>query len=160
MREFRKATANDANAIAGLYQELVPKAPIKVLPERITEIANDKNTYLIVCDTGKDIIATALVTLCNDAMFNRQPFAIIENVIVSKIHQREGIGKSLMDHIEEFCLTTNCSKIMLLSSSDNGSAHDFYAAMGYDPDAKLGFIKKRKHFNSEEKILCDSPVQE
>lgn len=148
MHEFRKATAADAKAIADLYQELVPDAPIKVLPERIAEIASDKNTYLIVCDADGDIIATALVALCNDVMFSRQPFAIIENVIVSKDHQREGIGKSLMDHIEAFCLAADCSKIMLLSSSDNHSAHDFYLSMGYDSDAKSGFIKKRRYFNS------------
>jgi predicted N-acetyltransferase YhbS len=148
MREFRKATANDANAIAELYRELVPSAPISVLPDRLSDIEHDKNTYLIVCDDDGDIIATAFISLCNDVMFNRQPFAIIENFIVSKDYQREGIGKSLMDHIEAFCVATDCSKIMLLSSSDNRAAHDFYAAMGYDPDAKLGFIKYRKYFNS------------
>lgn len=147
MHQFRKATAFDTNSIAHLYRELVPTAPINVLPERITEIAQDKNTYLIVCDKDGDVIATALVSLCNDVMFTRQPFAIIENFIVSKHHQRKGIGKDLIDHIEAFCLAADCSKIMLLSSSDNHKAHDFYAAMGYDPDAKSGFIKKRRHFN-------------
>ncbi len=147
MHEFRKATASDTKAIANLYRELVCSAPINVLSERIAEIEKDENTYLIVCDRDGDIIATALVCLCKDAMFTRQPFAVIENVIVSKDHQREGIGKSLMDHIEAFCLAKDCSKIMLLSSSDNRSAHDFYVAMGYDPNAKSGFIKKRRHFN-------------
>lgn len=160
MRIFRKATAADASAIENLYCELVPSAPIKVLPERIEEIAQDKNTYLIVCDDGSEIVATALLTLANDVMFTRQPFALLENVIVSKHAQREGIGKCLMDHIEEFCLAADCSKIMLLSGSDNRGAHGFYAAMGYDSHAKSGFIKKRKHFNNQEKILCGSPVQE
>jgi GNAT superfamily N-acetyltransferase len=148
MREFRKAVAADANAIADLYRELVPDTSINILAERISEIAADKNTYLIVCDEQGDAIATALVSLCNDVMFTRQPFAIIENVIVSKNYQREGIGKSLMDHIEAFCLASDCSKIMLLSNSGNRGAHHFYAAMGYDPDKKLGFIKKRKYFNN------------
>lgn len=147
MHKFRKATVADAQAIADLYKELVPNAPIRVLPERIAEIANDKNTYLVVCDVDKNIIATALVALCNDVMFGRQPFAIIENVIVSTDYQRKGIGKALMNYIEQFCLASDCSKIMLLSSSDNHSAHDFYAAMGYDSNSKLGFIKKRRHFN-------------
>jgi len=144
MHEFRKARADDANAIANLYKELVPNAPVFVLPERIVSIAEDENTYLIVCDHDGEVIATALVALCNDVMFTRQPFAIIENVIVSNAHQREGVGKDLMDHIEAFCFESDCSKIMLLSSSDNRKAHDFYTAMGYDPDAKLGFIKYRR----------------
>lgn len=148
MREFHKATPADASSIADLYRDLVAGAPVNVLPERIAEIANDPNTYLIVCDDEGEVIATALVALCNDVMFTKQPFAIIENVIVSKHCQREGVGKSLMDHIEAFCLAKDCSKIMLLSGSDNRNAHDFYTAMGYDPDEKLGFIKKRRNFNS------------
>lgn len=148
MREFRKAKADDALAIAGLYSELAPDAPVSVLPERITEIASDPNTYLIVCDDGGEIIATALISLCNDVMFTRQPFAVLENVIVNKDFQREGVGKSLMDHVEEYCLAKDCSKIMLLSNAENRGAHDFYAAMGYDPDEKLGFVKKRRYFNT------------
>lgn len=148
MWEFRKAIATDANAIANLYKELVPTAPVNVLPERIAEIANDENTYLLVSDDKGDIVATALVTLCKDVMFTRQPFAIIENVIVSQHHQRKGIGKALMKHIEALCLAADCSKIMLLSGSDKRDAHDFYISMGYDPDAKAGFIKKRRHFNT------------
>lgn len=146
MREFRKAQAEDAEDIAKLYAELNTSPSISVLPERITEIAADANTYLIVCDDGEDLLATALISLCNDVMFNRQPFAIVDNFVVASHYQREGIGKSLMDHIEEFCLARDCSKIMLLSGADNRGAHDFYTAMGFDPDEKLGFVKYRRYF--------------
>ena len=60
--------------------------------------------------------------------------------------QREGIGKSLMDYMEDFFLQQNCSKIMLQTNSDNRAARDFYSAMGYDPDAKIGFIKYHRYF--------------
>jgi ribosomal protein S18 acetylase RimI-like enzyme len=146
MREFRKAQPQDADAIAKLYAELNTLSSPGVLPDRIAEVAADTNSYLIVCDDGKDLLATALISLCNDVMFNRQPFAIVDNFVVATEYQREGIGKSLMDHIEEFCLQRDCSKIMLLSDSDNRGAHDFYTAMGFDPDAKLGFIKYRRYF--------------
>ncbi|RYY04770.1 MAG: GNAT family N-acetyltransferase [Gammaproteobacteria bacterium] len=148
MREFRKATAADATAIGALYKELVPNAPVHVLPERINDIALDKNTYLVVCDDENNIVATALVVLCGDVMFTRQPFAIIENVIVSHKFQRAGLGKQLMQHIEAFCLAKDCSKIMLLSGSDNHSAHNFYIAMGYNPNVKTGFVKYRRHFEN------------
>jgi len=149
MRTFRKANAADAEAITTLYRELTTQSPVDVLPERISDVSNNPNTYLTVCeDNDGEILATALLTLCDDVMFKQQPFALLENVVVNKDYQREGIGKSLMEHIEEFCLQHNCSKIMLLSNSDNRAAHDFYTAMGYDPDAKLGFIKYRRNFGS------------
>lgn len=147
MRNIRRATKDDAEAIATLYCELNTLSPISVLPERVEAVANSSNTHLLVCDDSGEIIATALVCLCQDVMFGNQPFALVENLVVSADYTREGIGKSMMDYIEAFCLEQDCSKIMLQTSSENRDARDFYTAMGYDPDAKIGFVKYRKYFS-------------
>lgn len=147
MRSIRRATKDDTEAIANLYRELNTLSPVSVLPERIDAVANSENTYLLVCDDAGEIIATALVCLCQDVMFDNQPFALVENVVVKADCKRAGIGKSMMDYIEAFCLEQDCSKIMLQTSSGNQNARDFYTAMGYDPDAKIGFIKYRRHFS-------------
>ena len=147
MRSIRRATKNDALAIANLYRELNTLSPVSVSPERIDAVENSEDTFLLVCDDAGEIVATALLCLCQDVMFDNQPFALVENVVVSADHKRAGIGKSMMDYIEAFCLEQDCSKIMLQTSSGNRSAQDFYTAMGYDPDAKIGFIKYRRHFS-------------
>ncbi|MDF3014326.1 MAG: family N-acetyltransferase [Cellvibrio sp.] len=147
MRNIRRATKEDAEAVANLYRELDTLSPVSVLPERIEAVANSNATYLLVCDDAGEIIATALVCLCQDVMFDNQPFALVENVVVSADYKREGIGKSMMDYIEAFCLEQDCSKIMLQTSSENRAARDFYTAMGYDPDAKIGFVKYRRYFS-------------
>ena len=147
MRSIRRATKNDTEAIANLYRELNTLSPVSVSPERIDTVAKSNNTYLLVCDDAGEIIATALVCLCQDVMFGSQPFALVENVVVSAGHKRAGIGKSMMDYIEAFCLEQDCSKIVLHTSSGNRIARDFYTAMGYDPDTKFGFIKYRRHFS-------------
>jgi N-acetylglutamate synthase-like GNAT family acetyltransferase len=147
MRNIRRAIKDDAEAIATLYRVLNTLSPISVLPERIEAVANSNNTHLLVCDDSGEIIATALVCLCEDVMFDNQPFALIENLVVSADYKREGIGKSMMDYIEAFCLEQDCSKIMLQTSSENRDARDFYTAMGYDPDAKIGFVKYRRYFS-------------
>lgn len=147
MRTIRRAQAEDAEAIGNLYKELNSLSTPAVLPERIAAVAESDHTYLLVCDDSGDLIATALVCLCQDVMFERQPFALIENVVVSADYQREGVGKSMMDYIEAFCLEQDCSKILLQASSASRDARDFYIAMGYDPDAKIGFIKYRRYFS-------------
>lgn len=147
MRIIRRAKAEDAKAIEKLYRELNTLSEPTVVPERIAELAASKNTHLLVCDDGEDILATALVCLCQDVMYGNQPFALVENVVVSAGYKREGIGKEMMDYIEAFCLQQDCSKIMLQTSRKNGAARDFYRAMGYDPDAKTGFIKYRRYFS-------------
>ncbi len=146
MRSIRRAQASDAEAINKLYTELNTLSAPSVSAERIAAVNETNHTYLLVCDDDGDVIATALVCLCQDVMFGNQPFALIENFIVGPDYQREGIGKSLMDYIEDFCLQQDCSKIILQTSSENRSARDFYTAMGYDPDAKIGFIKYRRYF--------------
>lgn len=147
MRNIRRATKDDAEAIATLYRQLNTLSPVSVLPERVEAVASSSNTHLLVCDDGGEIIATALVCLCQDVMFDNQPFALVENLVVSANYKREGIGKSMMDYIEAFCLEQNCSKIMLQTSSENRNARDFYSAMGYDPNAKIGFVKYRRYFS-------------
>lgn len=146
MRTIRRAQAPDAEALSNLYNELTTLSKPSILPERISALAASDHTHLLVCDDDGDVLATALVCLCEDVMFENQPFAVVENVVVSQEYLRQGIGKSMMDYIENFCLEQNCSKIMLQTSSENRSARDFYSAMGYDPDAKIGFIKYRRYF--------------
>ena len=146
MRNIRRALPSDANVIAKLYGQLNSLSTPCVLPERIAFIGKSDNTFLLVCDDDGDIIGTALVCLCEDVMFQNQPFAVIENFVVSAEYQREGIGKSLMDYIESLCLQHDCSKIMLQTSNENRNARDFYTAMGYAPDKKIGFIKYRRYF--------------
>jgi N-acetylglutamate synthase-like GNAT family acetyltransferase len=146
MRTIRRAQGKDADAINNLYTQLNTLSTPSVLPERISAVAQSDHTFLLVCEDNGEIIASALVCICADVMFGNQPFAIVENVIVSADYQREGIGKSLMDYIEDLCLQQDCSKIMLQTGSENRNARDFYTAMGYDPDAKIGFIKYRRYF--------------
>jgi N-acetylglutamate synthase-like GNAT family acetyltransferase len=146
MRTIRRAQSKDADAINNLYTQLNTLSTPSVLPERISAVAQSDHTFLLVCEDNGEIIASALVCICADVMFGNQPFAIVENVIVSADYQREGIGKSLMDYIEALCLQQDCSKIMLQTGSENRNARDFYTAMGYDPDAKIGFIKYRRYF--------------
>lgn len=53
----------------------------------------------------------------------------------------------MMDYIEAFCMKQEFSKIMLLTSNGNRAGRDFYTAMGYDSDAKIGFVKYRRNFS-------------
>ena len=147
MRVIRRANAHDAEAIASLYRELNTLSEPAVAPERIAELAATQHTHLLVCEEDDTILATALVCLCQDVMFGSQPFAVIENVVVGAEHKRTGIGKYMMDYIEAFCSTQNCSKIVLQTSSANCAAQHFYTAMGYNPNTKVGFIKYRRNFS-------------
>ncbi|WP_323814235.1 GNAT family N-acetyltransferase [Cellvibrio sp. NN19] len=147
MPTIRRAIASDADAINKLYSQLTALSPPVVLAKRIDFVSTTDHTYLLVCESDTNVIATALVCLCQDVMYGDQPFAVVENVVVSGDYLRKGIGKQLMEYIESLCLEKNCSKIMLQTNNKNHGARDFYSALGYSSDAKVGFIKYRRHFS-------------
>jgi GNAT superfamily N-acetyltransferase len=153
----RRASIEDVEDIAALYVQLVSDPSVSVLPERIVEISNDKNTALFVCINNGRVLGTAMVSLCADVMYGFQPFAIVENVIVDSSARGQGIGTALFRHIETFCLASDCSKIMLLSSFQRVQAHRFFERFGFVGTSKRGFVKYRRNFAalSERAKLCN-----
>jgi N-acetylglutamate synthase-like GNAT family acetyltransferase len=144
--EIRLALPEDAGAITALYRQLVNNFVVSVLPERIAKITQDANTSLFVCDNQGRVCGTALVSLCADVMFNAQPFAVVENIVIDADMRSQGIGGELLQYIEDYCLDKDCSKIMLLSSIHREQAHQFFERVGYVGSIKRGFVKYRSNF--------------
>jgi len=140
----RHALARDALAVQELYLQLVPPNGVAVRPERIDEITADPNNLLLVADLGGEVVGTALVTFCLDPMYGRQPFGVVENVVVHRERRSLGVGRLLMAAVDRAALDRDCSKLMLLSGRARGEAHAFFRAAGYDGEAKRGFVKYRK----------------
>jgi GNAT superfamily N-acetyltransferase len=147
----RRGLPTDAGAIARLYAQLVNNPSISVLPERIAQLASDPNTALFVAECEGHLSGTALVSLCADVMFGSQPFAVVENVVVDVRSRGQGIGAELMSHVEAFCHTSDCSKIMLLSASERVHAHDFFERMGFVGKLKRAFVKYRRAFDAPQR---------
>ncbi len=143
----RRATPADASRIQQLYVQLTQDSRVNVDPSHIADLTYDTTTTLLVCDYLGEVCATALVSVCNDVMYGRQPFAVVENVVVDDAMRGMGIGGLLLDHVEATCLASNCSKIMLMSSSHRHDAHRFFESSGYTGDLKRGFVKYRREMS-------------
>ncbi|MGY6251932.1 GNAT family N-acetyltransferase [Paraburkholderia caledonica] len=73
-------------------------------------------------------------------------FAVVENLVVDQEGRGNGIGQALLREVERFCLSRNCSKMMLLSSASRVDAHRFFEQVGFHGDRKRGFVKYRSRF--------------
>ena len=144
----REAKPEDALRLSELYNQLVNNPAVKVEQEQIQALYDDARSKLLVCDYQSNIVGSALVSLCSDVMFRNQPFAVVENVIVDVAARGQGIGSALFKAIEIFCVNTNCSKIMLLSSSQRLDSHAFFEKQGFKGAVKRGFVKYRSAFTS------------
>lgn len=143
---IRRASPGDAGSIAALYAQLVNNPKVAVLPERIADLSMDAHASLFVCEASGRVRGTALVCLCPDVMFNAQPFAVVENIVVDSAARGQGLGRALLRHIEAHCLAHDCSKIMLLSAAHREPAHRFFERAGFAGSSKRGFVKYRSGF--------------
>jgi N-acetylglutamate synthase-like GNAT family acetyltransferase len=145
---IRRAVGADAPAIQSLYGELVSNPGVSVSPQRVAEVAQDPRTCLLVAEAEGIVVGTALVSLCSDVMFENQPFAVVENIVVASGCRGSGVGAELIREVERFCLASECSKIMLLSSAERAEAHRFFEKSGFVGSVKKGFVKYRRQFQA------------
>ncbi len=144
--DFRRAQASDAEAVERLYRELVSDAAIRVLPEHVAMLAQSTHSFLMVgCLSGR-VCATALLAICPDAMYQRQPFGIVENFIVAERDRGAGVGRQLMGYIEGIAREHRCTTLMLLSSSHRHAAHRFFESLGFEGNKKMGYVKYGSKF--------------
>lgn len=142
----RRADGKDAATIEALYRELVSDAHVHVQAGHIAALAESPTSFLLVAEIDGTVYATALLTLCPDAMYGTQPFGVIENIIVTHTMRGHGLGRSLMSHMEQIAAKLHCSKLMLLSSQARHKAHAFFEWCGFSSEAKHAFVKYRRQF--------------
>ena len=144
----RRVRMADAGAVAALYTQLVANPALRVLPERLDELAGHADAALLVASLGDALVGTVFVAWCPDAMFGHRPFAVVENIVVDAAARGRGVGAALLAEVERLSLARDCSKIMLLSASERAEAHRFFERGGYAGDRKRGFVKYRSAFAS------------
>lgn len=138
---IREAEPADKDAIQSLYQALCPGAPVNVLPERILELKNDPNNFLLVHEIEGEITGTVFLTVCLSPMFGFQPYGVIEYFIVNEKYRRQGIGSQLTDHVTQLCREKKCTRIILISNDHRKAAHALYESKGFSSTGKVGYVK-------------------
>jgi GNAT superfamily N-acetyltransferase len=116
------------------------------VPQHLADLAADPRTCLLVAEQAGAVVGSVLINLCADVMYRGQPFAVLENIIVSAAVRGRGVGVALLAVAERHCRDADCSKIMLSSSASRVDAHRFFSRAGFNGDAKRGFVKYRRHF--------------
>ncbi|GAB6926223.1 GNAT family N-acetyltransferase [Paenibacillus sp. JCM 10914] len=139
--EIRKVTTDDAEALSALFTEFIGKdSDVTTMREQLELLRSRQEYYVAGAYRDQELIGTAMGIACIDLVGNGRPFLLIENVVVSPFHQGVGIGKKLMQALEDFGRTHECNYLILASSNERIEAHRFYENLGF-AGAKRGFIK-------------------
>ncbi len=85
-----------------------------------------------------ELVGTCTINMCANLSWSGRPYAIIENVIVSKNHRNKGIGKSILKFSRKYAEVFGCYKVALMTGSRKQSTLNFYEAAGLTGN-KTGF---------------------
>ncbi len=127
---IRDAAAADAPAIALLLGQLgYPTGPSAV-EERLERlrIVGDR---IVVADVDGRAVGLAHLQVAPALELDR-PAAKIGALVVDNAHRGRGIGRALVEAMEDEARTRGCGVLFLATSERRGDAHAFYERVGLE----------------------------
>ncbi|SPF34525.1 GCN5 family acetyltransferase [Candidatus Desulfosporosinus infrequens] len=142
MLSLQKATVNDLESLAQLYEELCgEKTDLYKMKENFKLMESNPNYIVLTAKVDTLVVGSVMGIICLDLVSKCKPFMVIENVIVKSDCRGRGIGVKLMEEIEAIGRKRECYYTMFVSGGQRKQAHQFYKAIGYDLELVQGFKK-------------------
>lgn len=136
-------TENDLLALSQLYQELMGQQTNHAKLEQVYRTIQHNEQYIILGAFDEEqLVGSLMGIICHDLVGDCKPFMVIENVIVSPLVRRQGVGKKLMQEIENIARQRDCYYIIFVSGEQRKEAHQFYERLGFKDEKVEGY---RKH---------------
>lgn len=109
----RRATTQDVAGISDLFAEFIGHESNLAAMETQLEVisANANDCIAGACD-GAKVIGTSMGIVCYDFVGNCNPSLLIENVVVLPQYRSQGVGKRLMQSLEEFGNINRCNYVI------------------------------------------------
>ncbi len=99
--------------------------------QKLVEGLDNHPSKLILFATRKEEIIGLAVCFINFATFTVKPFINIHDIVVLDKYRNTGVGRTLMQGIEQAAASIGCSKITLEVREDNHNAQHLYRSLGY-----------------------------
>ena len=144
----RKATINDYNILRELFDELdtfhrdnLPhlfqktSGPVRE-QDYYSELIADKNTSLFVAELGEKLVGFVHAIIRDTPVipiFVPRRYTIIDSILVKSEFQNHGIGRKLINVVQEWAITKGATSIELNVYEFNKTAISFYEKLGYHP---------------------------
>lgn len=139
----KEIAEKDLPDLALLYEELSGNpSRLDKMKEIYAQLKNNPHYILLgAYNQTNQLTGTIMGLLCYDMAMECQPIMFMENMVVDKNYRKKGIGKQLLNKLEEMSKERNCVFIQYCSSIFRKEAHQFYESMGYDPGTVKGYRK-------------------
>lgn len=135
--QIRKAMIADLDAMVRLLAALFALEP-DFVPDATRQrrglamLLGDPRATILVAERRDVVVGMATVQLVVSTA-EGDLAALVEDVIVEEGLRGEGIGRRLVEAIEEWARARNATRLQLLTEADNVNALRFYERIGWRP---------------------------
>ena len=119
------ARMGEAARIAGMSRALIePGLPWSWTPRRVAAHMRQRDNMVVTARTDKDLVGFAMAHFGDDSVH-------VTLLAVADSAQRQGVGRQLIDWIEESSVTAGVFMVELELRAGNRGAKQFYSSLGY-----------------------------
>lgn len=136
MPQFLSLSQAFDSQIIALVQLLEPDLDAQLLQARISVMRSQGAEFIGVFENS--LLGIAAISMRTHCFSGRT--AYVENVVFEPGARQRGLGKRLMDWLEQYAKFRQCSMISLDAYQRNTRARTFYQRLGYDPRG-VHFVK-------------------
>ena len=136
---FRKAQISDADAIA---RNIFPGYDPQDVYENLELCLKDEDIFMLVGEVDGKIVSHAHLELMGAP---REHVVRIYSFIVAENERRKGIGKRMMEFIENWARKNELELILLEVYPDNHAAISFYTNQGF---VRYGYLPRGSKFRN------------
>lgn len=123
--EIELAGMGDVHAIASISRDVVERGlPWTWTPSRVAQAVRDPDTEVIVARAKSGVVGFAIMKLLLDE-------AHLLLFAVDGPHQRQGVGRALIEWLEAIARTAAIPRVYLEVRAGNKKARTFYRSLGY-----------------------------
>jgi len=133
------ASVRDAQALAAMSRDLIEAGlGWDYRRERVARLIRDPDTVTLVCRDGLRIVGFAAMTFGDER-------AHLVLLAVRPPHQRQGVGRRLVDWLVESAMTAGVASIHVELRASNSAAFAFYRAAGFTETLRVpGYYRGRE----------------
>jgi ribosomal protein S18 acetylase RimI-like enzyme len=143
----RKATADDYNSVCELFDEIdalhhdhlphIFQKPTGAAREQdyYSGLIEDENTALLVAEADSNLVGFVHAVVRDPPalpVFVPRRYALVDGIVVKSGSQNHGVGRILMDKMQEWAIGKGATSIELNLYEFNGIAISFYESLGYE----------------------------
>ncbi len=128
---IRDAKESDYGELMLLYNQFVGSDRYsKRDNDSFKKVLKNSHNFVFVAEDGGKLVGFAAFSV-RDVVRYPKPIAELDELLVLADYRKRGIGKLLMEQVENKAKEQDCYRMFIESHYDHKVAHKFYEALGY-----------------------------